>query len=32
MQQQTSPTPGTDLGTSIALKYGLKRSPIWPEV
>ena len=30
MQQPS--TPGTDLGTSIALKYGLHRSPLWPEV
>ena len=32
MQQQPSLTPGTDLGTSIALKYGLKRSPLWSGV
>ena len=32
MQQQSSLTPGTDLGTSIALKYGLKRSPLWAGV
>jgi hypothetical protein len=30
--QQPSLTPGTDLGTSIALKYGLKRSSLWPGV
>lgn len=29
MQQQSS--PGTDVGGSIAQKYGLKRSPLWPE-
>lgn len=31
MQQQSSLTPGTDVGTSIAQKYGLKRSPLWPK-
>jgi hypothetical protein len=29
--QQTSPTPGADAGTSIAQRYELKRSPLWPE-
>ncbi len=32
MQQQPSPTPGTNPGTSIAQKYGLQRSPLWPGV
>lgn len=32
MQQQSSLTPGTDVGTSIAQRYGLKRSPLWPKV
>jgi hypothetical protein len=30
MQQQ--PTPRTDGGASIAQKYGLQRSPLWPRV
>ena len=32
MQQQSSPTPGTDVGTSIAQRYGIARSPLWPRV
>lgn len=32
MQQQSSPTPGTNAGTSIAQKYGIKRSPKWDSV
>ena len=31
MQQQSSLTPGTNAGTTIALKYGLQRSPLWPK-
>jgi len=30
MQQQTN--PGTDVGASIAQKYGLTRSPLWSKV
>ena len=32
MQQPSSLTPGTDVGASIAAKYGLTRSPLWPKV
>lgn len=28
-QSSTSPTPGADAGTSIALRYGIERSPLW---
>lgn len=31
-QSPTAPTPGADTGASIAQRYGVKRSPLWPKV
>lgn len=32
MQQKSSPTPTSDAGGSIAARYGIKRSTLWPKV